>query len=71
MENNAINVKIQTVKKIPFCPITFTRGYLLEVKDKIIEMALNESGIRDTSRVLKVSQNTVISELKKRKFSPK
>ena len=36
------------------------------VKDKIIEMALNGSGIRDTSRVLEISTNTVTSELKKR-----
>jgi insertion element IS1 protein InsB len=41
-------------------------GYLPEVKDKIIEMAMNGSGIRDTSRVLKVSQTTDINEIKKR-----
>ena len=41
-------------------------GDLPEVKEKIIEMALNGSGIRDTARVLGVSMNTVISELKKR-----
>ena len=35
-------------------------------KDKIIEMALNGSGVRDTSRVLEISINTVISELKKK-----
>jgi transposase-like protein len=29
-------------------------------------MALNGSGIRDTARVLGVSMNTVISELKKK-----
>ncbi len=37
-----------------------------EVKAKIVEMALNGSGIRDTARVLKISPSTVISELKKR-----
>ena len=42
-------------------------GYLPEIKKKIIEMALNGSGIRDTARVLKIGRNTVISELKKRK----
>ena len=42
-------------------------GDLPEVKQKIIEMALNGSGVRDTARVLGVSMNTVISELKKRK----
>jgi len=29
-------------------------------------MALNASGIRDTSRVLHISTNTVMTELKKR-----
>jgi len=42
-------------------------GDLPEVKQKIIEMALNGSGVRDTARVLGVSMNTVISELKKKK----
>ncbi len=41
-------------------------GYLPEVKKKIIDMSVNGSGIRDTARVLEISQNTVISELKKR-----
>lgn len=43
------------------------KGYLPEIKQRIIEMALNGSGIRDTSRVLGIGQNTVISELKKKK----
>jgi transposase-like protein len=38
-----------------------------EIKQKIIDMALNGSGIRDTARVLGVSMNTVMSELKKKK----
>ena len=42
------------------------KGFLPEVKEKIIEMALNGSGIRDTSRVLDISITTVLSELKKR-----
>ncbi len=41
-------------------------GDIPGVKDKIIDMALNGSGIRDTARVLKISINTVLSELKKR-----
>jgi transposase-like protein len=36
------------------------------VKEQIVEMALNASGIRDTARVLHVSTNTVMTELKKR-----
>jgi transposase-like protein len=37
-----------------------------EVKDKILEMTLNSSGVRDTARVLGVSKGTVLSELKKK-----
>ena len=42
------------------------QGYRPEVKQQIAEMAINGSGIRDTSRVLGISPNTVIKELKKR-----
>jgi transposase-like protein len=41
------------------------QGYRPEVKEQIAEMAINGSGIRDTGRVLKISPNTVIKELKK------
>jgi transposase-like protein len=41
-------------------------GHLPEIKEQIIDMALNGSGIRDTARVLKISPTTVISELKKK-----
>jgi len=37
-----------------------------EVKEQIIDMALNGTGIRDTARILKISPTTVISELKKK-----
>jgi len=37
------------------------------VKQQIIEMALNGSGIRDTARVLKVSPTTVLTTLKKKR----
>ena len=37
-----------------------------EVKRKIIEMAVNGSGIRETARVLDISTATVINELKKK-----
>ena len=46
-------------------------GDLPEIKQKIIDMALNGSGIRDTARVLGVSMNTVISELKKKNSASK
>ena len=42
------------------------QGYLPEVKEKITDMAMNGSGIRDTARVLKISPSTVINELKKK-----
>lgn len=41
------------------------RGYLPSVKRQIIELALNGSGIRDTARVLGISTDTVLNELKK------
>ncbi len=41
-------------------------GQSSEVKEQIVEMAMNASGIRDTARVLKISPTTVLSELKKR-----
>jgi len=40
-------------------------GQSPEVKQQIVEMAMNASGIRDTARVLHISPNTVMAELKK------
>ena len=37
------------------------------IKEKVIDMALNGSGIRDTARVLKINMNTVMSTLKKKR----
>lgn len=45
------------------------RGYVPSVKRQIIDLALNGSGIRDTARVLGISTDTVLSELKKRSAS--
>ena len=50
---------------------TFIRDYsdlgrLPQIKEQIIEMSLNGSGIRDIARVLKISPTTVIEEIKKR-----
>jgi IS1 family transposase/transposase-like protein len=42
-------------------------GRTRQVKQQIIEMSLNGSGVRDISRVLKVGAPTVIRELKKKK----
>ena len=43
------------------------KGCLPEIKQQIIDMTLNGSGIRDIARVLKISINTVLSTLKKRR----
>jgi len=40
-------------------------GQSPEVKQQIVEMAMNASGVRDTARVLHISPNTVMAELKK------
>jgi insertion element IS1 protein InsB len=42
------------------------RGCLPEVKHTIIDISLNASGVRDTARVLGISTDTVLSELKKK-----
>ncbi len=45
-------------------------GRKSDVRDKIIEMSLSGGGIRDIARVLKISTDTVISELKKKESLP-
>jgi transposase-like protein len=35
------------------------------IREQVVDMSLNGSGIRDTARVLKINKNTVISTLKK------
>ena len=42
------------------------RAYLPEVRQQMIDMAVNGSGIRDTGRVLGVGKDTVLRALKKR-----
>ena len=44
-------------------------GQSPEVKQQIVDMAMNASGIRDTARVLHVSPTTVLKELKKRNLN--
>ncbi len=44
-----------------------SKGWMSEVKAKIVDMAMNASGIRDTARVLDISPTTVINELKKKR----
>jgi transposase-like protein len=57
-------------QQTPQCGRTFLRSYaypgcLPTVKQQIVEMTLNGSGIRDITRVLHVGPNTVLKELKK------
>src|SRR5438105_7358316 len=42
------------------------QGRLPEVKHQIIDMSLNASGVRDTARVLHISTDTVLNELRKK-----
>lgn len=41
------------------------QAYQPGIKEQVIDMALNGSGIRDTARVLKINMNTVMNTLKK------
>ena len=45
------------------------KGRSPEIKQQVIELSLNGSGIRDTARVLQISTATVIRELKKKALS--
>jgi transposase-like protein len=38
------------------------------IKEQITEMTLNSSGIRDIGRNLRISNNTVVAELKKKRL---
>jgi insertion element IS1 protein InsB len=44
----------------------YNRGCLPEVKHTIIDMSLNASGVRDTTRSLHISPNTLLRALKKK-----
>ena len=53
-----------------FCKKSFQTKYTYNawqpgVKEQIVRQTLNNSGVRDISRNLEISKNTVISELKK------
>jgi transposase-like protein len=40
-------------------------AYTPGIREKVIDMTLNGSGVRDTGRVLRINKNTVIAVLKK------
>ena len=49
-----------------FLPNYRNRGCLSEVKQQMIDMSLNASGVRDPARSLPISPTTVLSELKQK-----
>lgn len=65
-ENNVI---VHLYEECPRCTFILDyehNGRDREVKQKIGEMAINGSGIREPARVLSISTHTVMKELKKR-----
>ena len=53
----------------PFCWTIPISANPSSIKEQMVEMAMNASGIRDTARVLHISPTTVIKELKKRRLT--
>ena len=45
------------------------KAYAYGIKNQIIDMAINASGVRDTARVLGIHKNTVMSTLKKKSMT--
>ena len=45
------------------------KAYEPGIKQRVVDMALNASGVRDTARVLKISKGTVIRTLKKSPYA--
>ena len=73
VKNGKRTTGIQSLK-CKNCGRCFQESYLNngakpETKRMIISMSVNGSGIRDISRVLKISKDTVMKTLKKRKRS--
>ena len=58
---------MMNVKPSLLCSNTGIKAYEPDVKEKVIDMAINGSGIRDTSRVLGINKKTVINTLKKKR----
>ena len=65
-KNGVQNLKCKDCSKY-FQQEYASKGAVPETKALIVRMSVNGSGIRDISRVLGVSQNTVMSVLKKRR----
>lgn len=58
--------KNETCSKHTFMLEYDNKAYEPGVKERVIDMAINGSGIRDTSRVLNISKTTVICWIKKK-----
>tara|TARA_B100000579_G_scaffold379771_1_gene347326 strand:- start:472 stop:792 length:321 start_codon:yes stop_codon:yes gene_type:complete len=56
---------LECEKKSFILDYTYT-AYKPGVKEQLIDMAINGSGIRDTARVLKIARNTVLTTIKKK-----
>ena len=67
MANNAIGAIIPLPQQRIFLLRYYNIGWVPEVKQQMVEMALNGSGIRDTARVLGISPTTVMTTLKKKR----
>ncbi len=66
--NGALRCKCRSCGKT--FQITYkNNGAMPQTEQLIIKMSLNGSGIRGISRVLHISQNTVMATLKKQKLS--
>jgi transposase-like protein len=50
-----------------FSAIYELKGAHPQVQKQAVEMSINGSGIRDTTRVLKINRNTVMAHIKKKK----
>jgi insertion element IS1 protein InsB len=59
----------QQLDKTSFQLDLFYKGRAPAIKEQIVDMSLNGSGIRDTARVLKISTTTVINTLKKKSLN--
>ena len=61
--SNGTGAASNTVPVVPSCWDYSYPGQSPAVKQQIVEMAMNASGIRDTARVLHISTHTVMTEL--------
>jgi hypothetical protein len=59
--SNATAAARSAVRGAPLLVYAYA-GQSPEVKQQIVDMAMNASGIRDTARVLHISPNTVMAE---------